>query len=188
VIANSMAELPEKYCHNKRERGHRREYKTNYLQKWRKSNAELNESYWRQRLQDKRVEVNATAYRHFRKNHAAILIQMRLRNHGFKVSLKEAKRLLRKFGRCYPMRSGLTRAGLRECERIRSRQRIHGQTYSAVEIRMMVYEAGNEEYDELEGRQENKWVVPPVDQPHPHRQRGERLRRWHESRRPMAKN
>src|SRR6185295_11057083 len=36
-----------KQCHNKRERGHRREYKRNYLRAWRKRNAALNESYWR---------------------------------------------------------------------------------------------------------------------------------------------
>ena len=71
-----------KKCNNARERGHRREYKTKYLRRWRKNNAELNESYWRQSQADKRVELNARAYTRFRKNHAAILIQGRMCRYG----------------------------------------------------------------------------------------------------------
>src|ERR1700691_3681774 len=106
-----------KKCTNERERGHRREWKRKYLRRWRRDNAELNESYWRGR--DRGMQ-NAYAYNHFLQNHDAILIQGRLRRQlGMKVSLSEARQLLRKHGCCYPTRFGLTPKGLRECERIR---------------------------------------------------------------------
>src|ERR1700722_1819081 len=85
-----------KKCHNDRERGHRREWKRKYLRRWRRDNAALNESYWRGRS---RLKQNAYSYNHFLQNHDAILIQGRLRRQlSMKVSLAEARELLRKHG------------------------------------------------------------------------------------------
>jgi hypothetical protein len=133
-----------KDCHNEFERGRRREWKRTYLRRWRRWNAELNESYWRQRNSEKRVEINARAYKRFRRHHAAILIQGRLRRRlGMKVTLTEAKRLAKTYGICYPTRFGLTAWGLKECERIRSNMRRIGKHLDPVEIRMMVYADGH---------------------------------------------
>lgn len=161
-----------KECHNKRERGNRREYKTKYLRRWRANNPELNESYWKQAHSDNREAYNSRAYKHFRKNHAAILIQGRLRRKGVRVSLREAKKLLRVFGRCYPTRYGLTTAGLRECERIRSSMRRNGEHLSGLEIRMMVYEDG------ADNDSDDNFVIPPADQPRPYQTRARQLRRY----------
>jgi hypothetical protein len=159
-----------KACHNARERGHRREYKTAYLRRWRKWNGELNESYWRERTQRMRSRINAQSYDHFIRNHAAILIQGRLRRRlGMKVSIAECRRLAKKFGNCYPTRFGLTPGGVKECERIRSRMRVAGRKVSPVEIRMMVYEDGH--------------YIKPSRQLVPYQWRADTLRRWHQRRR-----
>lgn len=156
-----------KACHNAREKGHRREYKRNYLRRWRKWNHELNESYWRSRNQEKRLEINANHYLRFQRDHAAILIQGRLRRRlQMHVSIEEARELAKKFGPCYPTRFGLTPEGRRECERIRSRMRAAGRRISPVEIRMMVYEDG--------------YYITPLRQPKPFRIAAARLRRWHQ--------
>lgn len=156
-----------KSCHNSRERGHRREYKRNYLRRWRKWNPELNESYWRQAAEQNRSITNAGARARFRREHSSILIQGRLRRRlGICVSITEARRLAKKYGPCYPTRFGLTPAGLRECERIRSRMRAAGKSYRLIEIRMMVYEDGH--------------YMKPSRQPIPFRRAAEQLRRWHE--------
>lgn len=134
-----------KKCHNTRERGHRREYKTKYLRRWRRDNAEINESYWRQAMAANRTALKLRARVRFARHHQAILIQSRLRRKRIKVSLREADRLYRKYGRCYPTRFGLTAWGLRECERIRSAERRlpKHQRHRNVEIRMMMYEDGH---------------------------------------------
>lgn len=162
-----------KACHNERERGHRREYKRAYLRRWRKWHPELNESYWRQRAKETRLQTNARAYNRFIRHHAAILIQGRLRRRlGTSVSLAEASRLAAKYGCCYPTRYGLTPDGLRECERIRSRMRAIGQRVSPVEIRMMVYEDG--------------YYIKPSRQRMPYRRAADQLRRWHQLNRMAA--
>jgi hypothetical protein len=158
-----------KACQNEHERGHRREWKTKYLRRWRRWNSELNESYWRQRSRDKRPELNARAMTRFLQNHDAILIQGRLRRTaGMHVTLAEATELCRKYGRCYPHRAGLTPKGLREAERIRSRSRLRGKPLRAVEARMMVYEDG-----------ENFVIKPRLQKlPHHYRVAASRLHRW----------
>lgn len=134
-----------KQCHNDRERGHRRAYKTKYLRRWRRDNAEINESYWRQAQAANRATVTARARVRFWQNHGGILIQSRLRRKGIKVSLAEANRRYRKFGICYPTRFGLTARAERECERIRSAERKlpKHHRHLNVEIRMMMYEDGH---------------------------------------------
>lgn len=162
-----------KLCHNMRERGHRREYKTKYLRRWRTYNSEVNESYWRTSSEQNREQINARAHARFIANHDAILIQGRLRRRaGMRVSLAEAKKLLSRFGRCYPTRYGLTPDGLKECERIRSRMRSAGQKVSALDIRMMVYEDG--------------FYLKPSRQPVPYRTASNRLRRWQAKQRMRA--
>jgi hypothetical protein len=152
-----------KACHNERERGHRREWKREYLKRWRRGNARLNRSYWdnEQARENNRIRAGER----FREKHDAILIQGRLRRHGIAVSFKEAEALLAKFGRCYPTRYGLTQEGLRECERIRSAMRRIGRRISPIEIRIMVYEDG--------------LYIKPNRQPRPYQRSAEKLRQWH---------
>lgn len=154
-----------KDCQNKFERGRRREWKRNYLRRWRRWNAELNESYWRQRNAEKREELNASHYARFQKHHAAILIQGRLRRRlRMKVSLAEAEKLVKTYGVCYPTRYGLTEFGLKECERIRSKMRNIGKRLHPVEIRMIVYEDGH--------------FVKPSRQKMPYKWASEQLKKW----------
>jgi hypothetical protein len=187
-----------KDCHNENEKGHRREYKTKYLRRWRENNAEVNESYWRGR---DRAASNATSYKHFTKNHAAILIQGRLHRAGVQVSLREARSLLRQYGRCYPTSFGLTEKGKRECERIRSRFR--NARYQArkrgmkeppaprpIEIRMMVYADGRPDHgrpDPAEAAAPDAFVIPPRLQPVPFRVASKRLKEWHRSQSKLKK-
>jgi hypothetical protein len=166
-----------KECHNKSERGSRREYKTKYLRRWRARNPELNESYWRQAHADNREAYNARQYQHFKKNHAAVLIQGRLCRKGMNVTLREAKKLLRKFGRCYPTRYGLTAKGLAECERIRGSMRRGSEYLPSFEIRMMVYEDG------IDKDGDDNFVIPPAEQPRPYQSRARRLRLYQKKRR-----
>lgn len=156
-----------KDCHNKRERGHRREYKRNYLRAWRKRNAQLTESYWRNEP-DRKARAIARAERMRERHGDALLIQGRMRRRGMKVSVKEAGELLRRFGCCYPTRMGLTPAGLRECERIRSslRSRPKHRRPSAFEIRLMVYEDSK------------TFFIKPRLQVRPYQHASERLREW----------
>jgi hypothetical protein len=161
-----------KDCHNRRERGHRREWKTKYLRRWRARNPELNESYWRQRNADNRKALNASAYRRFQKHHAAILIQGRMGRRGFSIRLAEAKDLCRTYGPCYPTRFGLTPGGLKECERIRSRMRYQAKPLPPHEIRMMVYADG--------------FFIKPGRQKIPYQKAAEKLRQWHAQRREAA--
>lgn len=160
-----------KSCHNEKEKGHRRAWKRQYLRNWRSRSRALNESYWRQRNAAKREELNAYAYRHFLANHDAILIQGRLRRRlGTKVSLAEARKLLLKFGPCYPTSFGLTPPGLRECERIRSRLRAAGAKPNNAEIRLMVYADAK------------KYFIKPRFQKRPYQSAAEKLREWHRNR------
>lgn len=155
-----------KSCHNEKEKGHRREWKTQYLQRWRRRNKKLVESYWKDspdRKEKNRIRMAA----HVKANKDAIAIQRRLRTRlDMHISLLEAKELLGRFGHCYPSRYGLTREGLRECERIRSRLRKPSAKLrlSAVEIRMMVYEDG--------------LFITPSRQPRPYEKAARNLRNW----------
>ena len=155
-----------KACHNARERGHRREWKRNYLRRWRANCPDLTEAYWRKANKLHRSRINANAYSRFRRHHDAILIQGRLRRRtGRSVSLAEARELLRKFGPAYPTKHGLTPAGVKECERIRSRLRNAGQKPNLLEIRLMVYEDG--------------FALRPSRQPILFQVAAARLRAWH---------
>ena len=163
-----------KDCNNRRERGHRREWKTRYLRRWRGENPELNESYWRKAAADK-TKTNARAMVHFLDNHHAILIQGRLRRRlRMHVSLKEARNLLSEYGPCYPTVHGLSRKGLEECERIRSRLRRLGVKPNLVEIRIMVYADGR--------------YIHPKKQKIPYQYAAEKLRRWQSSRKMDGQN
>jgi hypothetical protein len=157
-----------KECNNKKERGHRRQWKRDYLRAWRKRNAELTESYWRQSAILNREKTNAQACARFQKKHDALLIQGRLRRHGMKVGIFEAQQLLKKFGPCYPMRPGLTPEGFKECERLRSVYRRLGKPYNTFEIRLMVYEDG--------------FFIKPSRQKTPYRTAAANLRKWHKER------
>lgn len=157
-----------KACHNKKERGSRREWKRNYQRRWRKYNPEVNDSYWRNPPSEERKRRTACAYERFQRSHNEILIQGRLRRRGHKVSIEEARELLRKYGPCYPTRFGLTPAGLRECERIRSRMRAAKTKFTMLEIRMMVYEDSSEQ----------KFVIKRSRQVPPYRSAAKNLKRY----------
>lgn len=155
-----------KDCHNKRERGHRRDWKTAYLRRWREYNSELNESYWRSRDPKKAAEIQRN---HVTKHHHAILIQGRLRRQlGMHVTVTEAEELLKQYGPCYPSRFGLTPKGLRECERIRSSQRRMKKPVrmTNVEIRVMVY------------ADDKRFFIQPRLQKIPYQAAAARLRKW----------
>jgi hypothetical protein len=157
-----------KDCHNKKERGHRRGWKTKYLQRWRRKNAKLDKSY--RNTDTWREAARLRMATHVAEHHDGIAIQRRLRSRGVKVSLREAEELLAQFGRCYPTRLGLTKDGLRECERIRSKMRKRNRMkLTAFDIRVMVYEDG--------------LFISPAKQPEPYKLAAENLRRWHRSRR-----
>lgn len=161
-----------KKCHNEKERGDRREYKREYLRKWRKRNAELNDSYWKGNPElRERARIRAAQKLQDQEYHDAILIQGRMRRKGFPVSLEEAKALLKEFGPCYPTRYGLTPSGLRECERIRSRLRNRKNKFKPIEIRMMVYAEGPGMY------------ITPSRQKRPYQSAANTLRRWQQSQR-----
>ena len=170
-----------KACHNDAERGHRREYKAEYLRKWRKRNKALNDSYWKDNERAKeQARINAS--RRFNDNHDAMLIQGRMCRRGMNVSLVEAKELLEKYGRCYPTRFGLTDKGLKECERIRSRMRARSDRRrmpSAFEIRVMVYEDDDCEY---------RFVIRPDRQPVPYQVAADRLRRYQAAKRTVMQD
>lgn len=157
-----------KACHNKRERGHRRDYKAQYLQNWRKKNAEVNKSYWSNAEQRERARLRAAARSEVDKN--AIAIQRRFLTQGVNISIHEAREYLAQYGRCYPTRFGLTPRGLAECERIRSRLRSRNvdrrRRQSAFEIRLMVYEEGG------------IFVIQPDQQPIPYAAAAERMRNY----------
>ena len=163
-----------KECHNALERGHRREYKREYLRRWRMRNAELCESYYLNN--PRRQEQGRRSTENYIKRHGdAYRIQGRMRRHGMPVSIEEAHELLRQFGRCYPSRIGLTAKGLRECERIRARLRTNNKKSkfnrripSSFEIRLMVYEQSLEEPG---------LVIPPVEQPVPFQQASKNMTR-----------
>lgn len=169
-----------KECHNARERGHRREWKRKYLRRWRRENAAVNESYWKGNPETKeRARVNAAKRLENPEYREAVAIQRRLRNKGVSVSIDDAKEFLAKYGRCYPTRFGLTAAGLRECERIRSRLRARSaKTQRRVphlfDIRIMVYEQSEDEAS---------LIIPPAKQPRPFQKAAARLRAWQRQRR-----
>lgn len=174
VRSNGMYRLRPrcKKCHNKRELGHRRDYKRKYLQRWRKQNAAVNESYWRGNKQV-REHARIRAATRSREENDAIAIQRRLRTKGESVTIAEARELLAQYGRCYPTRFGLTKKGLAMCERIRSRLRNRTEKHrmlSSFEIRLMVYEESAEEIG---------LVIPPEQQPIPYQKAAERLRQYH---------
>jgi hypothetical protein len=163
-----------KQCHNARERGHRREYKLAYLRRWRKRNAELNESYWRKESALHRERLNATARERFRRDHDAVLIQGRLRRQlGMRVPLAEARELASKYGPCYPTRLGLTPWGLREYERIRASLRRMHKEMKPIEVRTMLYADGH--------------FITPRCQKTPYRAAAKKMRRWQAERRQARK-
>ncbi len=156
-----------KECHNGRERGHRREWKRKYLQTWRKKNAKLNESYWRNNETKERCRVYAK--KRFDEKHEALLIQGRMRRRGHPIGIAEAEELLKRFGPCYPSKLGLSKKGLRECERIRSALRRQKKArISMFEIRLMVYDDDKSNY------------IKPERQKKPYQHSANHLRKWHQ--------
>lgn len=170
-----------KACHNELERGHRRDYKRRYLQNWRKNNAVLNDSYWKDNP-EVREAARVRAANRSQADKDAIAIQRRLRTQGQIVTIDEARELLAKYGRCYPSRYGLTVRGLARCEQIRSRLRNRKgkrtsfgyQMLSSFEIRVMVYEESDEE---------PSYIIPPDQQPIPYQKAAEKLRQYHRNQR-----
>lgn len=165
-----------KACHNAHEQGHRRDYKRKYLQNWRRNNAKLNESYWKDN--DQVREAARVRAQNFSQEHKdAIAIQRRLRNRGEFVTIEEARELLAKYGRCYPTRFGLTKAGQRRCEQIRSRLRNRSarpgsfgyRMMTSFEIRLMVYEESEEDVHLL---------ISPELQPVPYQAAASNLKRF----------
>lgn len=152
-----------KPCHNAKERGHRREYKREYLRRWRQRNPDLCESYYRNNP-NRNEQGRRSAENYIKRHGDAYRIQGRMRRHGMPVSIEEAHELLEQFGRCYPSRIGLTKKGLKECERIRSRSRnlakVTGRRpLKSFDIRLMVYEQSLEDPG---------LVIPPAEQPAPY--------------------
>jgi len=159
-----------KECHNARERGHRREYKRKYLQRWRAKNADVDKSYWNNPESREKARVRAAGKFKDQTYHEALLIQGRLNRRDMEVSISEAKELLQTYGRCYPSRFGLTPEGLKECERIRSRMRQRGgKVLPSFQIRLMVYEDG--------------FYITPARQPVPYKSAARRLRKWQKEQR-----
>lgn len=159
-----------KECHNARERGHRREWKREYLRSWRERNKELNDSYWKDNDHVReRSRINASRY--VEKHRDALAIRRRLKTRGIEVSVEEAEGLLKKFGRCYPTRFGLTPEGLRECENVRDAQRrlAPEQRLTPLEIRMAVYDEG--------------LFIEPSHQPEPYQHASNRLREYQRTQR-----
>ena len=156
-----------KVCHNKKEKGHRREWKCNYQKRWRVRHRKLVKSY--RQTPAYKVGNARRAYSHFTRHHEAILIAGRLRRRGMDCTMAEAREFLAKFGRCFPSCYGLTAAGRRECERIRATIRRRGAKLklSALDIRIMVYEDG--------------LFIAPELQPKPYQKAAERLREWQRS-------
>jgi hypothetical protein len=154
-----------KKCHNESERGHRREWKRDYLRRWRARNAEKNRGYWKDRP-DYLDRSRASSARYNERHRDALAIRRRLKGNGVEVSVAEAEELLKKFGLAYPTRSGLTPEGLRRCEHIRSEQRRAGREgrLSPFEIRIKVYDEG--------------LFIEPGSQTRPYRRRGENLRNF----------
>lgn len=140
-----------KPCHNEQQRTSRREWKRSYQRRWRARNQTLNRSYWDNDTAREQSRLRALKY--YQQHRDAKLIQHRLRTHGRRVTIAQARELLARFGRLYPKRAGLTARGLRECERIRSRLRHTGTSLTAFEIRLIVYEDG--------------WHIRPDRQPKP---------------------
>lgn len=160
-----------KECYNERERGHRREWKREYQQNWRKDNSELNDSYWKDNPKVKEQSRQRTN-KIWNEKREAVLIQGRMNRHGRRVSLKKAEELLTKFGRCYPTGFGLTTEGERECEKIRSRFRLRKEKPpKPFDIRLMVYADDNANY---------RFVIRPEEQPEPYKQASVRLKQWHD--------
>ena len=158
-----------KDCHNAKERGNRRDYKTKYLKNWRKRNKKLNESYWKGNP-IVREKARLTAMNRFTENHEAMLIQGRMRRKGMPVTLAEAQELLQKFGRCYPTRFGLSKKGLSECERIRSRLRVRkARKINLFDIRLSVYE------DALE---DTSLMIAPRKQPIPYKSASNTMKKF----------
>lgn len=131
-----------KECHNKKERGHRRDWKRKYQQKWRAKNPKLYESYWKDDDQS-RERSRVSALRWYNKNRDALAIRRRLAKGGISVSVEEANDMLKQYGVCYPSLHGLTPEGLKQCERIREQMRQrNSHRLAEIEICMMVYEDG----------------------------------------------
>lgn len=158
-----------KVCHNQKQKGHRLDYKRNYLKRWRARHPKLNKSY-QQKPECKRKN-RRRVYEYFTRNHEAILIKGRMQRRGIECTLSEAQRFLERFGPCYPSRYGLTAAGQRECERIRATMRRRGSALKLrnIDIRMMVYEDG--------------LFIAPELQPKPYQKAAERLRELKRSQR-----
>ncbi|HYE72703.1 MAG TPA: hypothetical protein VEF04_05205 [Blastocatellia bacterium] len=160
-----------KSCHNEKERGHRREWKRKYLQEWRRRNKAVNRSYWDNDIV--REQTRIYSYRRFKEKHDAILIQGRMKRHGYPTTIQEAEELLKEYGHCYPTMAGLTPLGRKRFEQIRAAQRrLNSKRFTLFEIRMMVYDEG--------------LYIKPSRQPKIYQKSAEKLREWHRKQRASA--
>lgn len=119
-----------KDCQNARERGRRREWKRNYLRGWRARHPDLDRQYYQAAAERNAARLRQQRLSRFRRDHAAYLIQGRLRKRGIPCPLAEARELLREYGPAYPLVCGLNQAGRREAERLRSQARRRGAPFS----------------------------------------------------------
>lgn len=129
-----------KDCHNARERGHRREWKRNYLRGWRALHPDLDRQYYQAAAERNEARLRQQRLSRFRRDHAAYLIQGRLRKRGILCPLAEARELLREYGPAYPLVCGLNRAGRREAERLRSQARRRGRPFRRRDILRALWE------------------------------------------------
>lgn len=126
-----------KECHNQRERGRRRAWKTSYQRAWRKRHADLNRSYWQARDKSEQA-ARSLAFRH---GHIeAARIQERMRTRGYHLDWRSARELLQQYGPAYPLACGLNEVGQREVERLRSTARRRGEARRRRDIVMEVWE------------------------------------------------
>ena len=148
----------------------RKENQAAYLRQWRKANPELTREYGRKVPREVSRE---NGYSQWDKNRAAYLIKIRLRRGGFKVTLEEARQLLKRFGPCYPLVAGLSTAGKRELLRIQKRLGRSGNSLPGIQVRMMIYED-----DEAGmGSEHSKLVIRPCLQGSGYPTRGQHMRR-----------
>lgn len=165
-----------KDCHNEKERGNRREYKRKYLKRWIAGHRKTLKSY---RQKPAAMALNLKrSQKFFDDNAEAIRIQKRLRTHGFKCDLSQAREYLETFGPCYPTRYGLSKSGMRECERIRGKQRYNRNLklkLRGIDIRIMVYEDAVADDKSL--------MIAPDKQPRPYQSRSRGLSAWHQKQR-----
>lgn len=132
-----------KDCQNARERG-RREWKRDYLRRWRARHPDLDRQYAQAAQERNEARIRSQRLSSYRRDHAAYLIQGRLRKRGVPCPLAEARELSREYGPAYPLVCGLSPAGRREIERLRSQARRRGEPFRRRDVLRALWD--REEY------------------------------------------